>query len=234
MTLSDRLAAIHRNIKAACARSSRDSKSVRLVCVAKTQANSSIAEAYQLGERHFGENYAQEFLAHRESLSQDTVWHFIGHLQRNKVRHIIPHTSLIHSVDSLELAQEIDKRAAAAAKIQNVLLEVNLGEENSKAGLFEKNLFELVPQLNALNSVAVLGLMVLPPASQDPDKTRPFFTELRKIRDEINRKSLYKEPLRDLSMGMTHDFEVAIEEGATLIRIGTGLFGERVIHERKN
>ncbi len=154
-------------------------------------------------------------------------WHFIGHLQRNKVRQIIDKTALIHSVDSQPLAREIDRRAASIGRCQPILIEINLRGESSKAGTPPDQVEPLVREIEALSHVSLRGLMTMPPYSEDPESSRPFFRKLREIRDAINTKKLYKEPLKELSMGMTGDFKVAIEEGATMVRIGTGIFGER-------
>lgn len=198
---------------------------VTLVAVSKGQPLERIREAIEAGQRDFGENYAQELLEH--TTLAGATWHFIGHLQRKKVKTILPHVSLIHSVDSLPLAQEIDKRAAELSRVMPVLIEVNLGGESSKSGIAEGEAEKLVRSLKDLPHVDLKGLMVLPPFDNDPEKTRPFFRRLREIRDAINKQNVYKHPLSELSMGMTHDFEIAIEEGATIVRIGTGIFGER-------
>ena len=153
--------------------------------------------------------------------------HFIGHLQRNKVKSVLPYVALIHSVDSPELAQEIDKRAAGFKKTQDILLEINLGDESSKTGLAPERAASLCADMALLKNVELKGLMAIPPPTEDPEEGRKHFRLLREIRDALNRKSVYKRPLAELSMGMTHDFEAAVEEGATIIRVGTGIFGER-------
>jgi hypothetical protein len=206
-----------------------------LVAVAKGQSVEKIKEVLKAGQLDFGENYAQEMLEHVEALlaapfgaRQGPIrWHFIGHLQRNKVRLLIDKTTLIHSVDSIPLAHEIDRRAAEADKIQEVLVEINLGGESSKSGIGPVDADALVAEISKLDHLRLKGLMTLPPFSDDPEKSRPYFQKLREIRDAINRRNLYKYPLTELSMGMTHDFEVAIQEGATIVRIGTGIFGAR-------
>lgn len=226
--ITERLAEIYRRIAEAAVRSKRDPREITLVAVAKGQPVEKINEAIKAGQRDFGENYAQEMLAHAGAgLKPAPAWHFIGHLQRNKVRQIIDKVSLIHSVDSSALAAEIDRRAAAVTKVQPVLIEVNLGGEVSKTGIAAAEVEKLVGMMRQLDHTDLRGLMVIPPYDLDARKSRPFFRTLREIRDAINRKTLYKHPLTELSMGMTHDFEVAIEEGATIIRIGTGIFGER-------
>ncbi len=214
-------------------RSGRPASSVTLIAVSKGQPREKIIEAIEVGQRDFGENYAQELMDHagagrtQGSPLQDIRWHFIGHLQRNKVKVLLPHVTLIHSIDSLPLAQEIDKRAASLDRVASVLIEVNLGGEASKSGIAENEVKNLIRSLKELPHVDLKGLMVLPPFETNPEKSRPFFRRLREIRDAINRQNVYKHPLSELSMGMTYDFEVAIEEGATIIRVGTGIFGER-------
>lgn len=200
-----------------------------LIAVIKSQPFEKIKGAIVCGQRNFGENYAQEFLSHQENFKniKDIRWHFIGHLQKNKVRLIIDKVDLIHSLDSDALALEINKRAKAISKIQPVLIEVNLGGEETKSGIAVKEVSPLIEKMNSLTHIDLQGFMTVPPYKTDPQRVRPFFQELRKIRDEINKKTLYKHPLSELSMGMSHDFEVAIEEGATMVRIGTGIFGAR-------
>lgn len=154
-------------------------------------------------------------------------WHFIGNLQRNKVKYIIGRVYLIHGVDSLKLVEEIDKRAKITGITQNILIQINQGEE-SKGGLKKDELEMFVKELNRFDNVCLKGLMGLPPYYEDPEKVRPFFMEIRELLEIINRKSLYKERLTELSMGMSSDYIVAVEEGSTILRIGTALFGERV------
>ena len=197
-----------------------------LICVTKNQSIEKIQEAVKAGEKHFGANYSQELLAQSSQVA-GVHWHFIGHLQRNKVKQILPFVELIHSVDSLELAQEINKRAVDLGKIQSILLEVNLGNEASKTGMTPEALFQMIPSLDDLASIQLKGLMCIPPFSENPEDVRPYFRQLREIRDVIHQKNLYKNPLTELSMGMSHDYEIALQEGATMIRIGTGIFGER-------
>lgn len=200
---------------------------VTLIAVTKGQSNKKIEEAWQAGQRDFGENYAQELLEHVGAALQETKWHFIGHLQRNKVKQIIGKVALIHSVDSLRLAEEINHQAAKLGKIQPILIEVNLGEA-TKSGIALAELDPLVRALSPLTHLELTGLMGMPPPASDPEAARPHFKHLREIRDAINNKRVYKLPLTELSMGMTHDYQVAIEEGSTLVRIGTGIFGNRL------
>lgn len=240
-TLMIRILEIRSRMEAACHRVGRNPEEVTLVAVAKGQPPERVQEGIEAGLTDIGENYAQELMAHSTQLSAVSLkpkaesrglkWHFAGHLQRNKVREIIPYVALIHGVDSARLAREIDRQAAAFGKTQEVLIEINLGGEASKAGVRlegnHESLKQLLLEMNTFSHVVLSGFMTLPPYDEDPEQVRPYFRSLKKIRDEINSKRGYKAPLTHLSMGMTHDFEVAIEEGATLIRIGTGIFGER-------
>jgi len=237
--LSERLKMIRERIAAAARRSGRSPDEITLVAVSKGQPAEKIREAIEAGQRDFGENYAQELSEHMnhvgarfprpggETPPLQVNWHFIGHLQRNKVKTVLPQVSLIHSVDSLPLAQEIDKRAATLERMTPILLEVNLGNEDSKTGLSPHAVEPLVREISNLAHIDLRGLMVVPPFMDDPEKTRPLFRRLREIRDAINAQNVYKRRLSGLSMGMTHDFECAVEEGATIVRVGRGLFGER-------
>ncbi len=226
---------LNKRIQETCELHHRSPNDILLLAVSKQQEASKIEEAYQLGLCHFGENYAQEFLAHLAAIQVSPIlrddkplsWHFIGHLQRNKVKQIIAHTHWIHSVDSLALAQEIDKRAIDIQKIQPILLEVKLAPEENKSGLPPEDLNTVLKGIKELKGLQCLGLMTIPPASADPEESRPFFKKLNLLKEELNQKKIYPTMLTQLSMGMSHDFEVAIQEGSTCIRIGTGLFGER-------
>ena len=155
-------------------------------------------------------------------------WHFIGHMQRRKAKELVGSVALIHSLDSWELAKEIEKIAEKKKSIQNCLVQINIANEESKGGIHPKNLTLLMEQLKSLKHVAILGLMILPPFFKNPEDCRPFFQETKNLLEKINKLGAYSHPLTELSMGMSHDFEVAIEEGATIIRVGTALFGERI------
>jgi pyridoxal phosphate enzyme (YggS family) len=223
--ISQKLAEIRNRIAEAAKRARRDPAEITLVAVAKGQPLEKVIEAIAAGVTEIGENYAQEMSAHAGAgLKPAPTWHFIGHLQRNKVKQILDKAALIHSVDSLELAREIDRRAAAVDKVQPILIEVNLGGEKTKTGILPPAAKELAKRARELKHVELRGLMAIPPFLPDPGAVRPYFRELREIRDEIQKEIRYAS---ELSMGMTHDFEVAIEEGATIVRIGTGIFGER-------
>jgi len=226
--------AVRDRADAAARRSGRNPAEVRLVAVTKAVPDGRILEAIDAGLRVFGENYVQEatrkiaaVARERPDLASGIAWHFIGTLQRNKARHAVGAFEVIHSVDSIALAREIDKRAQAIGRTQRILLEVNVGGEATKTGFTPEAALAEAPAIDALARLRLLGLMAVPPAAEDPEKSRQRFRALRELRDEIRRRGAAGEAFRDLSMGMTHDFEVAIEEGATWIRVGTAIFGER-------
>lgn len=200
---------------------------VELVAAAKGRRIEEILEAASGGVKIIGENYIQEAEEKFNAIGRKVKWHFIGHLQKNKVRLILEDLTLIHSVDSFELTQEIDKRARSLGKVQELLVELNLSTESSKSGCAPSEIPALVRGIASLENVRLKGLMAIPPFLPEPEQVRPFFRRLKKILDDINVQGMYKGPLGDLSIGMTHDFEVAIEEGATIVRIGTGIFGPR-------
>lgn len=227
MSIQDNLQQIQAHIAAACARAGRDPSTVRLVAVSKTKPAELIDEAAAAGQRLFGESYVQEFVAKTEQVRQALQWHFIGALQTNKVKYLRGKVSLIHSVDRLSLAQEIDRQWSRADAPVDILLQVNLGQETSKAGTEEAALVELANRVAPLEHLRIRGLMTLPPWCDDPQAVRPFFRRLRELAGELDSLRLPGVEMRELSMGMSHDFEVAIEEGATLVRVGTAIFGER-------
>ncbi len=226
MGIKENLEIINGWIESACERSDRKASEVKLLAVSKQVEVQRIKEAFDCGQKTFGENYVQEFVSKYEELSDmgDIDWHFIGHLQKNKVKYIIDKVSMIHSVDKISLAKEIDKRAGNLNITVPVLIEVNLGDEQSKSGIQESELEGFVEQLSELSSIDVCGLMALPPYSYNPEDSRKYFIRLRELRDSL--KNSYNN-LCELSMGMSGDFEVAIEEGATMVRVGTAIFGER-------
>jgi pyridoxal phosphate enzyme (YggS family) len=226
--IADNLAKVRARIAAAAQRSGRDPGEVVLVVVTKQRALEEVQAAVSAGATDLGENYVQEMVQKASGLADDAVrWHAIGHLQRNKVRHIAPFVSLIHSLDSLRLAREVDSRAVACDRTQPVLLEVNVAGEGSKSGLDEEELFELAPQALSLPNLRLAGLMTMAPYSDDPEDSRPYYRRLRDLREQLIERGVPAENLRQLSMGMTSDFEVAVEEGATLVRVGTAIFGPR-------
>jgi pyridoxal phosphate enzyme (YggS family) len=199
-----------------------------LVAATKAVPVDRIREAIAGGVQIIGENRLQEALTKMEALRQERIaWHFIGQLQRRKVRSVVAAFELIHSVDSVELAMEIDRRAAAAGLRQEILIEVNLGSEESKAGFLADQAEEALPRLAALNHVAIRGLMAIPPPARDAEQSRPHFRRLRELAARLTRQAIPGLSLTELSMGMSNDYVVAIQEGATLIRLGTAIFGGR-------
>jgi pyridoxal phosphate enzyme (YggS family) len=211
-------------IATACARAGRSPSEVTLVAVTKTVPGERVAELVHAGQKTLGENKVQEALAKMETLP-GAEWHLVGHLQRNKAKAAVGRFALIHSVDDVELAREIDRRAAAAGLVQKVLVQANLAGEETKHGAAEDIVFPLVETIGALPHLDLRGLMIIPPPSEDPEGARPWFRRLAALRDTLAKRS--GRPLPELSMGMTDDFEIAIEEGATLVRVGRALFGER-------
>ena len=228
MSVAENIERVRERIHHACRRSGRAVEDVRLIAVSKTMPAESIRQAYAAGLREFGENRVQEAAAKRKELTDvDAVWHLIGHLQSNKARLACGLFDFIHSVDSLHLAERIDREAAALGRKMPVLIEVHLGEESSKFGVEEGELVRLAEHVGALPSLELRGLMTLPPFFDDPQQVRPFFRRLRELARRIEAQELAGVSMRELSMGMSHDFEIAIEEGATIVRVGTAIFGER-------
>lgn len=222
----ERLESVLERIQKACLRAGRDPDEVKLLGASKTVPPDRIRKFYECGLRTFGENRVQEFLKKFVELQNLSVdWHFIGRLQTNKVKHLMGKVSLIHSLDREALADEINKRAENAGVVQNVLVEVNIGGEASKGGVAPENLKALFEYTLFKENIRPLGLMTIPPYLEDPEEVRPFFAKLRGLKEELERD--FGLDLPHLSMGMSHDFEVAIEEGATIVRVGTLLFGER-------
>lgn len=226
MSIADNLASLQERIAAACARSGRPPSSVLLLPVTKGQSAATIAGAAELGLRIFGENKVQEAKAKMAQCSSRLEWHMIGHLQSNKARDAVQLFSMVQSVDSLGLAVELNKWAEKLGRHLPILLEVNVAGEATKFGFRPEDLRRDLAPINALPRLAVHGLMTIAPYAIEPERVRPFFRKLRALRDEASGQ--LGAPLPTLSMGMSGDFEIAIEEGATLIRIGTALFGPRV------
>ena len=216
MGIAENLRAVRERIARACERARRDPASVELVAVSKVQPVEAVREAARAGQRAFGENYAQELREKADAAGDAIEWHFLGALQTNKVKMIAGRVALVHTCDRQSLAQELNKRAAALGIVQRVLVEVNLASEPQKGGIAPGDLGSFVDSVRNLPALRCEGLMCIPPPDQDP---RPHFRALREMRDRLG--------LRELSMGMTADFEVAIEEGATIVRVGTAIFGAR-------
>lgn len=225
--LQDNLIQVEQNIEEACRRAGRDRSEVTLIAVSKTKPVETLQEAYDLGVRVFGENKVQEMADKYEVLPKDIRWHLIGHLQRNKVKYIIDKAVLIHSVDSLRLAQTIEKEAEKHNLTAHILIEVNVAREESKFGIFPEDLEALVDEIAKFPHIQVDGLMTIAPFVPDPEENRPVFRELRKLSVDISAKKVDNVNMSVLSMGMTNDYQVAIEEGATMVRVGTGIFGAR-------
>jgi pyridoxal phosphate enzyme (YggS family) len=214
---------IEQRLARACERAGRKREEVLFLGASKYANAEKIREAYQCGVRVFGESRAQDFLKKFEELKDLPIdWHFIGNLQTNKVKYIIDKVSLIHSLDRPSLAEEIQKRAERLGKVQDVLIEVNVGKEETKGGVYEEDLEKLFEYCLSLKNLRVLGLMAIPPYKENPEEVRPYFVKLRKLKEKL--EELYKIKLPHLSMGMSEDFEVAVEEGATIVRIGSAIF----------
>jgi hypothetical protein len=226
-TIADNLARVRERIEAAASRVGRDPHSVRLVAVCKTVAPERVREALGEGIQILGENYIQEAQRKIEALGAEISWHFIGHLQKNKAKYAIRLFDLIHSVDSIALAEELNRAGQKQGKVQAILLQVDLSGEETKFGASEGEIFQMAERISGLKGVFVRGLMAMPPFSDDPEDSRPYFQKLRALRDRLARMRIPGVFAEELSMGMSGDFEVAIEEGATLVRIGTAIFGPR-------
>ena len=223
-----RIQNIQKRIKEAADGCGRDPSTVRLVAVSKTIPVNRVREAIEAGVTVLGENYVQEAQGKFNQLATCPVsWHFIGHLQSNKAKYAVRLFDMIHSVDTLKLARELNKQAQKNAKVQNILIQINISKESSKSGVDAKNVLDLIDTVRHLENLSVKGLMTMPPFYNDPEKARPYFSALRNLRDRIRQDTPPEVALDELSMGMTGDFEVAIQEGATLVRIGTAIFGER-------
>ena len=225
--LRENLQEVEERIQEACRRAGRDRSEVTLVAVSKTKPVSMLKEAYDLGVRVFGENKVQEIREKYEALPKDIEWHMIGHLQTNKVKYIADKVSLIHSVDSLRLAETIEKEAVKHNRIVDILLEVNVAEEESKFGIKTSEVLALAENVVQLPHIRLRGLMTIAPFVENPEKNRAIFANLHDLYVDIKEKNIDNDTVSILSMGMTNDYEVAIEEGATMVRVGTGIFGAR-------
>ena len=225
--IKENLISVENEIREACLRAGRRREDVTLIAVSKTKPVSDLEEAYALGVRVFGENKVQELADKYEVLPKDIEWHMIGHLQRNKVKYIIDKVALIHSVDSLRLAETIEKEAAKRNITVNILIEVNVAREESKFGLMPEELEEFIAKISDFSHIRVKGLMTIAPFVADSEENRVIFQRLHKLSVDIETKNVDNITMRVLSMGMTNDYAVAIEEGATMVRVGTGIFGAR-------
>ncbi|MBR0382275.1 MAG: YggS family pyridoxal phosphate-dependent enzyme [Eubacterium sp.] len=225
--LETNLKKVRERIEAACRRAGRDPEEVTLLAVSKRKPLSDIETLLALGQKDFGENYVQELLDKEEKVTEPVRWHMIGHLQTNKVRQIVGKTALIHSVDSVRLAERIEREAGKRDLSADILIQVNVAHEDSKFGLDTGQTEELIRKISTFPHVRVRGLMTSAPFVEDPEKNRCYFRKLHKLFVDIGSKNIDNVSMDILSMGMTNDYEVAIEEGATMVRIGTAIFGAR-------
>lgn len=233
MSVAENLKTIRERVDAACERAGRSPKEVTLIAVSKTKPLSMLQEAYEAGARDFGENKVQEILEKYPEMPEDARFHMIGHLQTNKVKQVVGKAVLIHSVDSLHLAEKIEQEAAKKEMTADILLEVNVAREESKFGLMAEEVIPLLESVRALPHVRVKGLMTIAPNVENAEENRKHFKKLYQLYVDIKSKNIDNGTMSVLSMGMTGDFEVAVEEGATMIRVGTGIFGSRQIGEKK-
>lgn len=208
----------------AAQRAGRDPADIKLVAVSKTVDIPRIKEAIEAGVKILGENYVQEAQKKIEEIGREICWHFIGHLQTNKAKYAVKLFDMIHSLDSIQLAEELNRRAEKEGNIMKVMLEVNLSGEKSKFGIEEEGVIKLAKRVLELRNLELIGLMTMPPYFEDPEMSRPYFIRLRELKEKMEKEGI---PVKELSMGMSNDFEVAIEEGATYVRIGTAIFGPR-------
>jgi len=225
--LSDNLHEVQENIRKACERSGRNPEDVTLIAVSKTKPVSDIEQIYAAGIREFGENKVQEMNDKQKVLPSDINWHMIGHLQRNKVKYIVDNVAMIHSVDSVRLAEEISKEAVKKNVAVDILVEVNVAKEESKFGLYTEDVRQFVEQISKLPGINIKGLMTSAPFVDNPEDNRQYFKKLKDLSVDINAKNIDNVHMDFLSMGMTNDYVVAVEEGATHVRVGTAIFGHR-------
>ena len=225
--LKENLKQVEENIQNACKRAGRDRSEITLIAVSKTKPVEMLEEVYAEGIRDFGENKVQELCDKYEKLPGDIHWHMIGHLQRNKVKYIVDKAKLIHSVDSYRLAEEINIQAKKKKMVAQILVEVNIADEETKFGISKEDVILLVEEISKLDGIHICGLMTIAPMVTDPEENRQYFRQIKELAVDIEKKSLDNVDMNVLSMGMTGDYMVAIEEGATMVRVGTGIFGAR-------
>lgn len=226
-SIEENLKNVNSKIETACNKAGRDKNDVTLVAVSKTKPNEMIEEAYAIGVRDFGENYVQELVDKVDGLPKDIRWHMIGHLQTNKIKYIIDKVYMIHSVDTVHLAEAINKEALKRNLKVKILLEVNVAKEETKFGFTSDNLIEEYKKIKDLEGIDICGLMTSAPYVEDSEENRQYFVELRSLMVDLKDKGLYNKDKYWLSMGMTGDYETAVEEGADFVRVGTGIFGAR-------
>ena len=226
VSIAENLERVRDEVAQAAAKAGRAVEEIELLAITKTHAAEKVREAIEAGHTLFGESRVQEARAKIPELPSNLRWHFVGHLQKNKIRHALPLFEMIHSVDSLALAQEINRIAEEEGMHPRVLLEVNVAGEGSKFGFSQEKLRDQMESLLALPRLSILGLMTIPPLAREPEASRKYFVQLRELRDHLQNE--FRVDLAQLSMGMTQDFPIAVEEGATLVRVGTAIFGERL------
>lgn len=226
--IQNNLEIVQKKIKNAALRVNRDPRTIRLIAVTKTVSVDHVHEAIAAGITLFGENYIQEARSKIESIGRDDIsWHFIGHLQSNKAKYAARLFDMIHSVDSVNLARELDKRAKKENRVLPILIQVNIAQVAAKYGTNPAKLIALIRNIAPFENISVRGLMTMPPYFNEPEKVRPYFRELKKLQSRLKEEGIPNIRMEELSMGMTGDFEAAVEEGATMVRIGTALFGKR-------
>lgn len=225
--VKENLAYVEEQITKACEKVGRNREEVTLIAVSKTKPVSLVDEVIDYGISEFGENKVQEIMDKYESVKTPVNWHMIGHLQRNKVKYIVDKVCLIHSVDSYRLAEMIDQEAAKKGVSCDILIEVNIAKEDTKYGVMKEEVLPLVEQISKLSNIRIKGLMTIAPFVENSEKNRVHFRNLRNLYVDIKTKNIHNVDMKILSMGMTNDYEVAIEEGATMVRVGTGIFGQR-------
>ena len=226
-SIQEHIKEVERKIEEACARGNRNREDITLIAVSKTKPLEDLIEAYEAGCRDFGENKVQEILEKDPKMPPDARFHMIGHLQRNKVKQVLPHVVMIHSVDSVRLAEQIQQEAKKLGKTINVLLEVNVAKEESKFGFYPEQVMDAVEAISKFSHVRIQGLMTIAPFVEEPEENREVFQKLYQLSVDIKKKNIDNVNMCVLSMGMTGDYQVAIEEGASMIRVGTGIFGAR-------
>jgi len=223
-TIRENLLRVRERIEGAARRAGRDPKGINLVAVSKTVEVARIKEAIEAGVLILGENYIQEAQKKIDAIGKPVSWHFIGHLQSNKARHAVRLFDVVHSTDSIPLAEELNRRAEQEGRVIRVMIEVNLSKEATKFGTDEERVFSLAKRIQDLKHLSLEGLMTMPPYFDSPEMSRPYYVALRELKEEMIKEGV---PMKERSMGMSNDFEIAIEEGATYVRIGTAIFGPR-------
>lgn len=226
-SIKENLFEVKERIKEAALRGGRDPEAVELIAVSKTMGIPLIKEAILAGQKLFGENRVQEAMEKIKEIGREVRWHMIGHLQKNKVKYIFDHFDMVHSVDSLSLAKEIDKSGEKHGRVMDILVQVNISGEETKFGAEASETIKLIKEMAGYEHISIKGLMTMPPFFGNPEEARPYFAKLRELRDEIEKEGIERVSMKELSMGMSGDYEVAVEEGATMVRVGTAIFGER-------